>query len=739
MIRTLFRLVIRKMRGHLPQLIGMGLLVLVGVAFFVTLYTICLSYEQKAVQFFKAQNYADVTFYGSFEKSDVETVLAQQGFDHAQGRYVQDYENAGVTLRVISYTGTINAPYLYEGRLPNADDECLLLKKHAQARNIRLGDTLKAGGKTLRVTGICASPEYIYLVQNERALMAQSDRFGVVFVLADFYKDMPFNEIVAVGSAGAGSAEAAGRLIGAQRTVLKADQLNYTLYREDLNQIRTFAYIFPLIFALLIVMIIYVMLKRTITRERRQIGVYKALGTDGGKIIFIYVAQAGLTALISAVLGCIAAMLLCDTIIGFFSVMFEVPGLAFTFYPALWAGVILAGAALCVASSLLSVQSVIRPLPADLLRSRLPSGGKRLLLERIDCLWKRLSFNTRYALKSTLRNKGRFFAVLLGMCGSCALLTFALGFFNSAEYTQTAYFEQFARYDALLEFTPLPLTTEHPVSQHLGKINKALVTPVKIDGKEHRLTVVENGFDMLNIDSKSLKDGVIIPDYYAKKWRVQAGDTIRLGDTDTKVAGISAQAFGLSLYTSYDYAIRVFPDFPKAYNVIFAVDDHPGELADLSEKYRFEYSTLADDKTSFASVMKSLNTLIWFMLACAVILGLTVLYSVGLMNLSAREYEYMFMGVMGYPLKGIMLSHIKETFLQLILALPLGFITGYGILNVVKSEFSSDSFVLFAAIYPRSYLCAGIMVVTMTAFVALISARHINGLDIVEGLKAREE
>ncbi len=738
MKKSIFRLTLKKIRGHLPQLLGMGLLVVIGVAFFVTLYTIFLSYEYNAEQLFTDQNYADVTFYGYFDESDVEKILALKEIKTAQGRRVQDFKDGDITLRVISLTNGINTPYIYEGRLPQAPDECLLLKKYAQAKDIKQGDELIVNEKILRVTGIVASPEYVYLVQNERALMAQSDRFGVVFVSGGFF-DAPYNEIVATGNIKNDSLKTVGNLVDAVKTVVKTDQTNYNLYREDLNQIRTFAYIFPLIFALLIVLIIYVMLKRTIVKERHQIGVYKALGVEGSRIIFIYAAQAASISFVGAVIGCIVAMLLCDTIIGFFSVMFEVPGLAFEFYPLLWLGVILISATICMISALVSVWGVFKPLPAELLRSRMPSGVKPLLLEKASFLWNRLSFNTRYALKSTFRNKGRFLAVVLGMCGSCALLIFAFGFFDSVKYTQDTYFHKFARYDVLMEFDSIPLTTEHPVTERLDRINKALAMPVKINDGEYRLIIVEKDFDMQNIETEILKDGVIVPDYYAKQWDVGIGDKLRINDTDVEITGLSEQSFGMSLYASYHYVKKMFPHLPQVYNVIFARNGNMEELEDWSRQYGFQYSTREDDRISLAFVMESLNVLIWFMLACAVILGLTVLYSVGLMNLSSREYEYMFMGVMGYPLKSIMLSHIKETVLQLLLAIPSGFFLGYELLNMVKTEFSGDNFVISTAIFAQSYFFSGIIVVFMALIMAFVSARHISRLDIVEGLKVRDE
>ncbi len=92
--------------------------------------------------------------------------------------------------------------------------------------------------------------------------------------------------------------------------------------------------------------------------------------------MFIYIAQFALTALLGAVLGCVAAALLCDTIIGFFSVMFEVPGLAFVFYPALWITVMAVCAAVCAVSAIFGVRGVLKPMPAELMRARLPSGGR---------------------------------------------------------------------------------------------------------------------------------------------------------------------------------------------------------------------------------------------------------------------------------------------------------------------------------------------------------------------------
>ena len=111
--KTTVRLIVRKMRGHLTQLIGMALLVLVGSAFFVTQYTIYLSYEGHAAAFFEAQGYAAVTFYGGFDTDDVQTAADEPGYGGRRA-YGSGFQDGDSTLRAVALTGGINAPYLYE-------------------------------------------------------------------------------------------------------------------------------------------------------------------------------------------------------------------------------------------------------------------------------------------------------------------------------------------------------------------------------------------------------------------------------------------------------------------------------------------------------------------------------------------------------------------------------------------------------------------------------------------------
>jgi len=94
---------------------------------------------------------------------------------------------------------------------------------------------------------------------------------------------------------------------------------------------------------------------------------------------------------------------------------------------------------------------------------------------------------------------------------------------------------------------------------------------------------------------------------------------------------------------------------------------------------------------------------------------------------------------MGYPQKSILMAHIKETVGQLALAIPLGSLLGYLLLENIRGEFSSNSFVISAVIFPQSYLIAALSVIVVTAIMAIVTSRHIERLDIVEGLKSQDD
>ena len=739
---SILRLIYKKTKNNIPQLLGLTVLLTVGAAFFITLFTITLRYEETAEQFFVDYAYADVTVHGMFDQESVRQISELDGVFLAQGRNVRDFREGERIYRAVSLTDGINIPFIYDGRLPQDKFETAILRRSADAMGLIIGDSLTLDGRTLTITGLAASPEYIYLVQNERNTMAQAGSFGVLSVTDGFFNSgddgSRYNEIVMLSDSDVSASEIMN-IDGASHIVMRDEQISYILYNADLGQIRTVAGIFPLIFAVLIAVVIFVMLSRTVQKDRKQIGTMKALGLSDKKIIGIYLTQFCFAALIGALLGGVATVFITDFIIAVFSAMFEVPALSFAFYPVLWLTAIIISVSLCAISGLIALSSILPLFPAHTMRPQTPKSGKRLLIERAAFFRKRLSFNTRYALKSAFRNKGRFLAVVLGMCGACALLIFSLGFRDTIINTQNRYFSEFADYDVIVSFEPMPLSIPHPALEQMDVGRKALVMPVYISGSNYILSIVENDFDMLNIPIAALQDGVILPEFFADEWGVDVGDTVKISGYKAKVSAVIPQFLGLTIFAGFDYTSGLSDDIPPVYNTIYGRSSDMEALGAFLAQNNIDFSTLDDDKVTFVSIMESMSILIWFMIICSVVLGFTVLYSVGMINLSAREYEYMFMGVMGCSHKKILAAHVKEAVLQLVLAIPPGFLLGNLLLESIKGEFSGENFVISAAIFLPSYLLSAVIVIAVTAIMTMITSHHVSRLDIVEGLKAQDD
>ncbi len=735
-MKTRIKLSLRKVQHHIPQFVGLMLLIFIGSLFFVTVFTLKIQYERGTEQYFTDYAYADITYYGMFSDAEVATLRSQESVFAAEGRIVEDMRVENTIFRVISTTSSVNNLHLYDGRLPQNSDEGVILKRNASAMDISIGDTLVLGDSSVSITGIVGSPEYVYMVKDQRNVMADPEQFGVIFVEPNFFSSSRhYNEIVALG--GEGLAEY-GSNISAFYLLEQEDQPNSIVHYEDVNQIETFAYIFPIIFAILVVVIIWVMVSRAVQKERRHIGVMKALGSSSRHIAEVYVFQFGLSGFFGSLLGALASIVAIDIIIGVLSSMFVVPTLEFTFFPTLWVGTIFGFSLLCVATGVVSVIQVLHLLPSIMMSPKVPKGKKSIFIERFG-FWKKLSFNTRYGIKNSLRNKGRFFTILLGMVASCGLMVFSIGFYTSIDAIQDKHFTDFVYYDAVAYVDTTPLATDLPIASAMDNSAKALLSPVMIEGESYTLYVVDTPFNFLELPNYALDRGVVVPEYLASFWGVEVGDTLKVGDWEGVVSATVPQYLGLAVYTGYKYVASESIPLPQAYNTVFAQSSQVGTLQDNLDSAGIQYTTQFEDRETFSSLLDSLFVLVAFMIGCSLILGVVVLYATGLITLASREYEYMFMGIMGFPHKSIMLAHAKEAVIQMIISIPLGFLLGNLILQGIKGQFSSVAFVVEVDVYPIAYIVGATSIIIVTAIMALVTSIAVSRLDIVQGLKVQDD
>ena len=202
----------------------------------------------------------------------------------------------------------------------------------------------------------------------------------------------------------------------------------YVNFENDSSIVNGISKVFPVFFFLVAALVTMTTMTRMVEEQRTQIGTLKALGYGGGTIAWKYISYAGGAALLGALIGFFGGSWL------FPWVIWQAYGMLYGFAPIhLYAGLVAlcafadGYAALFGGGDVLTCRAELRLMPAELMRPKAPKEGKRVFLERIPFLWKRLGFMLKISLRNVFRYTKRLIMMVLGISGCTALLISGFG------------------------------------------------------------------------------------------------------------------------------------------------------------------------------------------------------------------------------------------------------------------------------------------------------------------------
>ncbi|MFA5995056.1 MAG: ABC transporter permease [Patescibacteria group bacterium] len=772
-MKTPNKILYRQIKNQLGSFLSVVVIVMVAVGFYVVLKTITQNYQIASEKYYTDYSLADYVFYGlSFTAEDIQKIKEIEGIKEVAGRMVADGKNDEVTLRVISLpslTPKINIPYLYDGKLPNDDNECALLKKYAEANSLKTGDkiqfTLASKEYDLKISGLIASPEYVYLAKNIITPMADPKDFGAVVVRPNFFgKHDNFNEILITFNGKRDQKTVISKIkiaIGQTKIseeIQREDFLSYSFYKDDLQQLSTFSYIFPIVFFFIAGIVILVVQKRNILHDRRQIGIMKALGLKDRDIFWMYTKYACIVAGVGIILGIVLSFSIGPVILNLFKEMFEVPEFHYQIIYHYWFIPAIVSLFVCVSANCLAIREVLSINPAEAMHAEKPKNGKDIFVQK-TFLWRRLSFNSRYAMKTALRNYGRFWAAVLGMIATITLAVFSFGFMDTFNEIITGYYAKVAQYDLAIYLDNTPYTQEMSFlnNQNIKESKKTLLLPVKIENgtssKNITLFLSDDFYSTHQINNISgnaanIKNGIAIPRYFARMLNVEVGDSIQISTSDktidatVTISDITNQTTGFYALGTFNFAKEKFRLPTIYYNAVFAKINSNSEIVKSNIEKQPEVLSViskSEDEKNLIKMLDVFKVYIYILIFFAIVLGVAVLYSISSVNLLSRNYEFVVLKVMGYGTKEILLAYAKELLWQMSIAIPFGFLFGNLVLLTVNNAFSTDSFEMINNIYFSSYLYSLILLISIIGIVLLNARNKIEKLDLVEGLKSREE
>ena len=421
-----------------------------------------------------------------------------------------------------------------------------------------------------------------------------------------------------------------------------------------------------------------------------------------------------------------------------------------------------------LAVTLFVCMSELNLMPAVLMRPKAPKVGKRILLERIHWLWRRLSFNQKVTMRNIFRYKKRFFMSVIGIAGCTALIITGFGVKSSVSQVVDKQYQDVFTYDYLVRLED-SVSTKTAQNYQKDLLNRSEVANVEyvlnksiniLKDKEDlygSLIVYQSMDNMKNFvqfrNYQTYKDlvlddeGVILTAKAAELLGVEDNDTIDIELNETKysvkVSGITENYFMNYIYMSQTlYESLTLQDL-EVNNAFLILQDDRASSQKTLEAYMQDkgYGNLTNVSSigeEFDKQVQSVNLVVIILIVCAGALNFIVLYNLTNINIQERKSEIATIKVLGFRRKEVYDYIFRENVLLSVIGSLLGMIFGYFLHKFIILTVELDMTMFVRQLNISSYIYAIIMTLGFTYFINFTMRHVLNKVDMVESLKSIE-
>ena len=553
------------------------------------------------------------------------------------------------------------------------------------------------------------------------------------------------------------------------------------IYHADTERMDALARVFPFMFFLVAALVSLTTMTRMVEDERILIGTYKALGYSTIQIATKYLTYALLAAGIGSVLGVgVLCQVLPLIIMKAYSVIYAIPLLSPPLPIKADVAVFSAGLGIGITliATICSVLSSLREQPAPLMLPRAPKAGKRILLERIRPLWRRISFSWKVTLRNLFLYKKRLFMTVIGIAGCTALLLVGFGLHDAiwdiinkqyvdiTHYQMTVGLNDHAN-DLDVQYVK-DVLTQHPEIEHIDRVHTAHMSAKGEDDAlsvTHVDVVVPQSLDIFNksitlknrISGKQVpfdESSVVISEKLATLHHLRVGDTLVLFDRDKvgnsvgaghklTITGICENYVGTTVYVAPAIFAKISSS-PVMYETLFiqAPDLKPGEQQQniASELHSCDDVSLVAFSDETISLYRNMISVVDYVVAVliisAILLAFIVLYNLTNINIEERLREIASLKVLGFTKREIYAYIFREVFLLSLLGDVFGLGVGVYLERFVVATAEVDYVMFSRTIHLESFVIAFVLTLVFTGLILLIMTPKLNRIDMVESLKS---
>ncbi len=667
--------------------------------------------------------------------------------------------------------------YLRRGSYLDSDDTkgVLINEAFAQANGIAPGSDIRVllNGKieTLKIRGIVLSPEYVYAVKP--GMPIPDDRFYAILWMdrsaleAAFALDGAFNDAVATLAPEANPRAVIAefdRLLepyGTFGAVERRDQASHRFLDDELTQQRVMATTVPYIFFAIAAFLLNGVLARLVAAQREQIAALKALGFPTGPILAHYLKLVALVVLLGSALGIGAGTVFGEATIASYRGFFRFPELPFALTP--WSAVAAAAISLAAASAgaTTALRSVVALSPAVAMRPAAPRRLGFVGIERV--LPARLLRPRRVMILRSLAGRP-LRAIFTVLAIAFAVPTVVMGLFwrDAVDRMMEIQFGLVDRANVTLTFLqPVDADVVNELRRMPGVMaaEGQRIVPVRLRaGHRTYLTSViglPSGGVLRRPRDTALRtiepppQGITLARQLARRLDIAPGETLTVEVLEGRrrkqslvLAATVDEMLGMSAYMRIDAINRLTGEGDVVSAAALFAEPSAVEAVSRELKELPTIEAVSMKSYTMRSFLDKVAALV--LVTAAILTGFGVIIAVGVVYNSARialqerAWELASLRVLGFTRAEVSGLLFAEFAVEIVVALPLGFLLSQAIIDLLVRAFSNESFQVPAFIEARTFAAAAIVVMAAAVASAYAVRRRIDRLDLVAVLKTRD-
>ena len=723
--------------------------------------------------------------------------------------YLEIEENNYV-VKLIEYNSQMNNVYIKEGRLPKNNNEVSVDNALLENNNLKLGDNITIDGKKYSIVGNVISPLYfsaerpnsnlgsgkvdyyiyvyngsldleaysnIYItVKGAKKYLTNSDSYKKLInnvkkdidLIKDKQQDIRYDELY---SDIIETSEMYGISIDESNFIKPKwyiyDRLDNTSYKELINasdNLKKIGNIFPIIFFAISVLVSLISMMRMIEEDRVENGTLKSLGYNSFHITLKYVIYSLLATTIGSSVGAIFGSYMIPSVIwNIYKKIFFIPKFIYLLksdYNAL--GLWICILCICGTSVIVCIKN-LREVPANLMRPKAPKSGKKILLERINFIWKKLKFSDKITIRNIFRYKSRVITTVLGIAGCTSLILAGFGLKDSIKDVTDFQFNNIIKYDKLLmtneSINQIDIEKELLNDDKVENYTNVNTQNIKVlfNDEEQEVTMItpddfnsiSKSISLIDLKTNNIIDNIsdnscIISEKTAKLLDIDVGDKISLLDNDNnkydiKVSYIIKNYINQYLYINKNTYNNLFNNY-KINSILISLKDEDKNSKEFDKKYISNGYALTivdndDMKNSMNDMLSSIDSIVAILIIAAASLAFVVLYNLSNINISERKREIATLKVLGFYPSEVDKYINRETVLLTILGIGIGLLFGSYLSHFIISTCEPDYIMFDRHVYTLSYFYSLFITVIFTIIVTIVTHFNLKKINMVTSLK----